>query len=450
MEKEYLIREKPLKAMTVFAVPMIIGNLFQQFYTMADSAVVGRFVGEGALAAVGASYALTTVFISIAIGGGVGASVITGSYFGAREYRKMKASIRTALISFFILSVFLGSVGLLFSRQILEALNTPESVMEQAVEYLNIYFLGLPFLFMYNILSSMFNALGRSRIPLGLLIFSSVFNVILDLYMVCSLHMGVAGAAWATLIAQGISAAFSFVIFLRGLKQYETGEERVPLFDRKEFSNMARVALPSILQQSTVSIGLMLVQSVVNGFGEEMLAGYSAAMRIENIATVPMSAMGNVMSAYVAQNIGAKQYDRVRTGYRTGIGMVAGFAAVICVILELFYRPLIFLFLGEEGTAAAMKTGMDCLRYMGWFYVLIGMKMTTDGVLRGAGDMTVFTVANLVNLSIRVIVAAVFAPVWGIVMVWAVVPAGWLVNFLISYTRYRTGKWREKAQKLGG
>lgn len=233
MEKEYLIREKPLKAMTVFAVPMIIGNLFQQFYTMADSAVVGRFVGEGALAAVGASYALTTVFISIAIGGGVGASVITGSYFGAREYRKMKASIRTALISFFILSVFLGSVGLLFSRQILEALNTPESVMEQAVEYLNIYFLGLPFLFMYNILSSMFNALGRSRIPLGLLIFSSVFNVILDLYMVCSLHMGVAGAAWATLIAQGISAAFSFVIFLRGLKQYETGEERVPLFDRK-------------------------------------------------------------------------------------------------------------------------------------------------------------------------------------------------------------------------
>ena len=219
MGKEYLIQEKPLKALLVFAFPMIIGNLFQQFYTMVDSVVVGRFVGEQALAAVGASYSLTTVFISVAIGGGVGASVVTSQYFGAREYRKMKASVRTALSVFLVLSLVLGGFGLLFSRQIMIWLNTPVDALQEAAQYLRIYFLGLPFLFMYNILSSMFNALGKSRIPLYLLIFSSVFNMILDVVLVRNARMGVAGVAWATLIAQGISAACSFSIFLREMRQ---------------------------------------------------------------------------------------------------------------------------------------------------------------------------------------------------------------------------------------
>lgn len=202
MDKEYLIREKPMKALLIFAFPMIVGNLFQQFYTMVDSVVVGRFVGENALAAVGASYSLTNVFISIAIGGGVGASVLTSRFFGSREYQKMKMSVSTALLSFLAVSLTLGCVGLLSGREIMILLNTPDNILPQATEYLNIYFLGLPFLFMYNVLASMFNALGRSRIPLYLLIFSSVFNIVLDLILVCQFHMGVAGVAWATLIAQ--------------------------------------------------------------------------------------------------------------------------------------------------------------------------------------------------------------------------------------------------------
>ena len=275
MDKEYLIREKPLKALLLFAFPMIIGNLFQQFYTMVDSVVVGRFVSENALAAVGASYSLTNVFISIAIGGGVGASVLVSRYFGARDYRRMKTSVSTALISFLVVSLMLGGIGLLLGDQIMEVLNTPENIMEDAVTYLNIYFMGLPFLFMYNVLSAMFNALGKSRIPLYLLIFSSVFNVALDLIMVCSFHMGVAGVAWATLIAQGISAVMAFLIFIREMTGYQTGEE-IRRFDKREFGFMCRIALPSILQQSTVSIGMMLVQSVVNSFGAQMLAGPSA------------------------------------------------------------------------------------------------------------------------------------------------------------------------------
>lgn len=441
MDKEYLIQEKPLKALLFFAFPMIIGNLFQQFYTMADSVVVGRFVGENALAAVGASYSLTNVFISIAIGGGVGASVLTSRYFGARDYRRMKNSVSTALLSFLVVSLILGGTGLAFGREIMVLLNAPADILEDAVVYLNIYFLGLPFLFMYNVLSSMFNALGRSRIPLYLLIFSSVFNIVLDVIMVCSFHLGVAGVAWATLIAQGISAVLAFLIFLKEMKQF-SGKGEQAWFDGREFAGMCRIALPSILQQSTVSIGMMLVQSVVNGFGAQMLAGYSAGMRIESICIVPMAAMGNVMSSYTAQNLGAGREDRVVKGYRTGYGLVFGFGLLLCVILELFYRPLIVMFLGEEGTALAVDTGISYMRFIGFFFTIIGLKMITDGLLRGAGDMKMFTVANLVNLCLRVVVAVTMAPRFGIAFVWYAVPLGWLANYVISYLEYRTGKWR--------
>ena len=445
VEKEYLIRERPVKALLAFALPMMLGNLFQQLYTMADSVIVGRFVGESALAAVGASYSLTNVFISIAIGGGVGASVIVSQSFGRRDYFKMKSAVSTALFSFLALSLLLGAFGLVFSGRIMELLRTPFDIMEPSVLYLNIYFLGLPFLFMYNVLSAMFNALGRSRIPLYLLIFSSLFNIGLDLFMVCSLKLGVAGVAWATLIAQGISAVLSFLLFLRELKGYPS--EKASLFHFSELKSMAGIALPSILQQSTVSIGMMLVQSVVNSFGTEMLAGYSAAMRVESLCIVPMAAMGNAISSFTAQNIGAGRQDRVRKGYHVSYGIVACFAAALCLLLELFAHPVISLFLDEEGTRLAFQTGIRCIRFMGCFYILIGLKMITDGVLRGSGDMTMFTIANLANLSLRVLLAITLAPRFGIQMVWFAVPIGWTVNYLLSFLQYRTGKWEKAGAK---
>lgn len=445
MDKEYLINKRPAKALLVFAFPMIIGNLFQQFYTMADSVVVGQFVGENALAAVGASYSLTNVFISIAIGGGIGSSVVTSRFFGSRDYSKMKLSVFTALLSFLALSILLCAFGLWQGRAIMELLNTPANVIESATEYLNIYFMGLPFLFMYNVLSAMFNALGRSRIPLYLLIFSSLFNIGLDIYMVYSLGLGVAGVAWATLIAQGISAIAAFLLFLKEISVYQ--EKSPGLFDMNELKAMTKIALPSILQQSTVSIGLMLVQSVVNSFGSEMLAGFSAAMRVESLFIVPMSAMGNAISPYTAQNIGAQKFDRVQKGYRSAYVIVAAFAVILCIISELFYQPIIQMFLGENGSDLAMYTGTGYIKFMGWFYILIGLKMSTDGVLRGSGDMKMFTIANLVNLSIRVCFAVIMAPRFGIAMVWFAVPMGWAANYIISFLEYRTGKWKKLNQK---
>ncbi|WP_367924866.1 MATE family efflux transporter [uncultured Ruthenibacterium sp.] len=443
MDKEYLIRERPIKALLAFAFPMIVGNLFQQFYTMADSMIVGRFVGEDALAAVGASYSLTTVFISIAIGGGVGASVLTSQHFGARSYQRMRISIDTALVSFLALSLLLAGIGLGFGSQILHLLNTPENIMADAQVYLRIYFLGLPFLFMYNVLSSIFNSLGKSKIPLYLLIFSSVLNIFLDYVLVRFAHLAVAGVAWATLIAQGFSALLSFFILMWQLREYRKSEELV-CFEWAELGRMARVALPSILQQSTVSIGMMLVQSVVNGFGSQVLAGYTAASRLESFCIVPMAAMGNAISSYTAQNIGAGRVDRVKSGYRAGYGIVAGFAVLLCLIFEPVPQWFISLFLGEDGTADALRTGTQYLQFICWFYLLIGLKMLTDGLLRGARDMVMFTVANMANLFLRVFVAVVFAPRYGVAMVWIAVPLGWLVNYLISFAQYRTGKWMKK------
>ena len=449
MQQDYLIRKNPMQALLVFALPMILGNLFQQTYTMADSAIVGRFVNEQALGAVGASLSLTNIFICVAIGGGIGASVLVSQYFGAGNYQKMKSAVTTALLSFLALSILLGGAGLLLSERIMIALNTPADVLSMAVDYLNIYFLGLPFLFMYNVLSSMFNALGRSKIPLAFLIFSSVFNVALDWWLVTGVKLGVTGVAWATLIAQGISAVLSFFVLTGLLRRMPSGRAR--LFEARELLPMTKIALPSILQQSTVSIGMMLVQSVVNSFGSEALAGFSAAMRIDSICIVPLAGLGNAMSSYTAQNIGAGKPERVTAGYRAANWLVAICSVLLCAALELFYRPIIELFLGADGTPVAIATGEGYLSFIGWFFCWIGFKMVVDGLLRGAGDMKLFTVANLVNLSIRVAVAMIFAPRFGIAMVWYAVPIGWFANWVISYLEYRTGKWKRLAQtRLAG
>lgn len=442
MKGQDMLKDRPGRALISFALPMILGNLFQQFYNMADSIIVGKFVGEDALAAVGASYALTTVFIMIAIGGGIGASVITSQYLGAGQYTRMKTSVYTALISFAAVSVLLGISGFFGNPVILRALHTPDNIFSDAALYLRIYFCGLPFLFMYNILSSVFNALGNSKIPLYLLIFSSLLNIGLDLFMVRVLAWGVAGVAVATVIAQGISALISFCILRKTLGTYET-KTPPARYDWEMLTRMVKIAIPSIVQQSIVSVGMLLVQSVVNGFGSSVLAGYSAGMRVESICVVPMIATGNAVSTFTAQNLGAGNVPRVKQGYRASYGILACFALTICVVLRLFHNGIISAFL-EEDNGQAFATGNGYLTFIAFFFLFIGLKAVTDGVLRGAGDVFVFTLANLMNLGIRVFVAFRFAPVWGVEAVWYAVPMGWIVNYVVSFAWYLTGRWSRK------
>ena len=426
--------------MLIFLMPIVLGNLFQQLYTIVDSAVVGRFVGAAALAAIGASYALTTVFIMVANGGGIGASVIVSRYFGAKKYARMKTAAFTAIFTFLVVSVLLGGAGLLFSRRLMLFFHTPAESLETALVYLNIYFMGLPFLFMYNVFSCLFNAAGKSKIPLYFLIFSSVLNMLLDVVFVTRFGWGVAGVAWATLLAQGLSAVLSFIVYLRHIRELES--EPFALFDTRELKDMVHLAIPSIFQQSTVSIGMLFVQGVVNSFGADALAGYSATLRLEQIAVVPMNSIGTALSSYTAQNIGAQKLDRVRKGYRAALLLVCAFAVIDAAWMEIFHAPLVRLFMSDNNpSAVAFATGDAYIRYIGWFFGIIGIKMATDGLLRGAGDTLMFTLANLVNLGIRVSLSVIFAPRYGIHIIWMVVPLGWLANFAVSFSAYASGKW---------
>ncbi len=324
------------------------------------------------------------------------------------------------------------------------SLNTPDNVLAEAVLYLKIYFTGLPFLFMYNILSSIFNALGNSKTPLYLLIFSSLLNIVMDLVLVGGFGLGVAGAAAATVFAQGLSAVISICLLLRTLKSYDNQEGEKALFDVQMFGNMVKVAIPSMVQQSIVSIGMLLVQSVVNGFGSSVLAGYTAGMRIESICVVPMIASGNAVSTFTAQNLGAGQVERVKKGYLAAVKMVAAFAVIICLSLTFFHEYIIKSFLETGSEAAAFETGNSYLTFIAFFFVFLGLKAITDGVLRGAGDVVVFTLANLINLGIRVAAAFTLAPLIGVQGVWFAVPMGWASNYLISLVRYLSGKWSRK------
>ncbi|MCI5971981.1 MAG: MATE family efflux transporter [Anaerococcus sp.] len=430
----YLTNDSPSKAISKFALPMVVGSLFQQIYTLVDSAVVGKYVGEAALASIGASFALTTIFICIGVGGGAGASVLIARYFGSRDYKRMKTAIFTSIIGFLALAIALSAFGLIFSKNLMTLLQTPREILDMAVLYLNIYFYGLPFLFMYNIISALYQALGESKIPLYFLIFSSVLNVILDVYFVRDLGLGLAGAAYATLLAQGISAVFSFFVFLRRIEKIET--EKTRIFDKTELGLISRLAIPSIVQQSTVTIGQLLVQSVVNSFGVEILAGFSAAIRVESLIIVPITSLGNAISSYTSQNVGAEKLNRLAKGLRASLMMVGIYSFLVLLVLKIKSADIIAFFMNENSSDLAIETGQAYLAFIGFFFVLVGSKHCVDGVLRGLGDVRVFTLANIINLFIRVSLSMTLAHKLGVAMVWYAVPLGWMTNLIISSFYY--------------
>ena len=441
--KESMTSGRPARSLLLFALPIVLGNIFQQFYNIIDSMVVGNFVGEQALAAVGASYAVTQLFIAIATGAGIGCSVIISQLYGAGQMERMKSAVSTALLATGALSLGLTGVGFLSSSGLLELMRTPGDIYGQAQTYLNIYFLGAVFLFLYNILTSVFNALGESRIPLIFLLVSSLVNIVLDLWFVAGLGWGVAGAAWATLIAQGVSCLLSFWVLRRRLAAIPA-KAPYPRFSGDLLSKMCRVAVPSTVQQSVVSVGMFLVQAVVNGFGSSVIAGYTAAIKIDSICILPMVSMGNAVSTFTAQNIGAGQMERVRAGLRISMGVIAAISLPVTLALYLFGDRLVGLFLDAQSGGAAIAAGVEYLRVVSVFYIAMGAMKVAASVLRGAGDIFYFMLATMANLGVRVALAYALSPVLGASAVWWAIPAGWAVGFAIAFLRYRTGRWRER------
>ena len=433
----------PSKILFCFAMPMVLGNIFQQFYIIIDSVIVGNFVSDKALAAVGASYPITFVFISIATGASIGCSVVISQMFGAKYIGKMKTAIHTSLISIAVFSFILMLIGLLSSRTVLSLLKTPIDIFENANIYMQIYFMGVVFLFIYNVTTAAFNALGDSKTPLCFLIFSSILNVVLDLLFVIKFKMGVSGVAYATLIAQGVSAISSLAYLLKKVRIIKTDEE-YRLFDLIILRNMCRIAIPSIIQQSIVSIGNLFVQALVNGYGWATIAGYAAATRIDSITIMPMVNLSSAVSTFTAQNVGARKNERVKSGYKSALVMIGVFCACAALILFVFGSKLIGMFVDSSANQMVINTGVEYLRVVSIFYFLMGLMVITNGVLRGSGDVKVFMFSSLTNLSTRIIFAYTLACLIGQRAIWWAIPLGWTFASAISIIRYRSGKWKGK------
>lgn len=443
-----LTEGKPLKLLFFFSLPMLMGNLFQQLYNMVDSMVVGNFVSADALAAVGASFPVVFLAVALASGLSMGCNVVISQLFGSGRIREMKTTISTALIGQFFLSLFIMIIGELIAPLVLRLLKTPETIMADSLVYLQIYLGGAVFLFMYNTLNGIFNALGDSRTPLFFLIISTLTNIVLDLVFVISFQMGVAGVAWATLIAQGICAVLSLITIIHRLSklQDEPGYEnsgRRPLFHFSAVKRISRIGVPSMIQQSIVSISMLMMQGLVNSYGSVYIAGYTAATKIDSLAMLPNMNFSNAMSSYTAQNIGAGKLDRVKDGYKASLLMVIIFSLAITLIIFLFGSNLLNLFMDSTANVKAINDGVSYMRIVSSFYILMGIMFTSNGLLRGAGDMKTFMASSLFNLATRVIIAYTLASRLGSVAIAWSIPIGWLVGSLISMLRFKSGKWKQ-------
>lgn len=432
---------KPSSVLWRFCLPLFGSIIFQQLYNIADSWVAGKFIGQNALAAVGNSYEITLIFIAFAFGCNIGCSVIVSQLFGARNYCQMKTAVYTAMLSSGVLCAVLMAVGILGCNGLLTLINTPQEVFADSALYLDIYVWGLPFVFFYNIATGIFSALGDSKTPFLFLAVSSLSNIAMDILFVTAFHMGVAGVAWATFLCQGVSCVLVVAVVMARLKKIPT-QGRVPLFSWALLKRFALIAIPSTLQQSFVSIGNILIQSVINGFGTDIMAGYSASVKLNNLVITSFTTLGNGISNYAAQNIGAGKLGRVREGFRAGLRLVW----LLCVPLVLLYctcGQTLMRFFMEDASQAALHSGMTFLRILSPFYFVISMKLVADGVLRGAGKMKAFMVATFADLILRVVFAFVLSgTALGSTGIWCAWPIGWIVGTVLSLLLYSKGPWQ--------
>ena len=433
---------KPETVLWKFCLPLFGSILFQQLYNIADSWVAGKFIGQNALAAVGNSYEITLIFIAFAFGCNIGCSVVVSQLFGAKEYTGVKTAVYTAMLSSAGVCACLMLMGLSCCDRLLALIHTPETVFADSKLYLDIYLWGLPFVFFYNVSTGIFSALGDSKTPFAFLAVSSLSNIGMDILFVNVFGMGVAGVAWATFLCQSISCVLAVTVVLRRLGKIPS-DGKVSVFSVRIFKRLAVIAIPSILQQSFISVGNIVIQGVINGFGTEVMAGYSAAVKPNNLVITSFTTLANGISNFAAQNIGGGKLERVKAGFIAGLKMVW----TLCVPMVLLYffcgKPLMALFLNNP-TTLALGSGIAFLRILSPFYFVISSKLVADGILRGTGRMRHFMIGTFTDLILRVLLASLLSgTVLGYIGIWCAWPIGWTVATILSITFYRAGVWNK-------
>lgn len=430
------------KLILEFAAPMLFGTIFQQLFSVVDSIVVGNFIGKEALAAVGASFPVIFVMVSMIIGLVMGTTVVISQYFGAGDLVKVKRAIDTMYIYSTLAGVISTIVGLIVAEPLLRLLDLPEEIIPQAVQYLKIYLSGMLIFFGYNGTSAVLRGLGDSKTPLYFLIIATVANIIFVLLFVAVFQWGIAGAAYATLLANGIAFGLAIYWLNRTHKLIRIGFRGLH-FDREIFMQSIRIGLPTGIQQTLVAIGALALLGIVNQYGTDVIAGYSVASRLDSMALIPAMAFSSALSTFVGQNIGANKTERIRTGLNAAMKMSILVAVLITLIIVFFGHILMSLFSND---LAVIEVGDQYLTIVSAFYILFTGMFIYNGLLRGAGDTMLPMFFSLLSLwLIRIPLAWILSEKFGSVGIWWSIPAGWFIGLALSYFYYKTGRWRDKA-----
>jgi len=434
----------PARILIAFSLPMLFGNLFQQLYNVVDTIVVGNFVGAGALAAVGASTSIVFLLLSVAVGLSMGCSVLVSQYYGAGNLAMMRRAVYVSLVFIMLVGLVLSAAGALFSGALIGLIRTPDAIAGDARTYLLIYAIGGIFLFAYNALSAMCRAIGDSKTPLYFLIITSLLNIGGDLLFVLRFGMGVAGVAWATTISQAVSAVACAWYIYRRVPALRLHKEDC-VFEGSMLKDLILYAIPSTIQQCIVSFSLVAVQGLVNTFGTDTIAGYTASCKIDQFATQPLLSLNMALTSYTAQNMGAKKTSRVHKGFWAGLAIMTAVALTISLLIFLFGENLLGLFIDRAESPAVVAAGMTYISVVSMAYCLFGWMFALAAVLRGAGDMTFFLLATVANFTCRLITAYWLAPSIGFRAVAWSIPIGWTVGIIVSAIRFRQGGWKLKA-----
>ncbi|MDE6952319.1 MAG: MATE family efflux transporter [Erysipelotrichales bacterium] len=436
---DYLIKGSITKSLLLFSIPMILGNLLQQLYNIADTFIVGQYIGPNALAAVGSSFTLMTFLTSIILGLCMGSGILFSMLYGAHKEDQMKTSFFVSFVGIGILTIVLEMICFIFIHPILSFLNIPPDIYKDTYDYTMIIFIGLFFTFLYNYFSSILRALGDSKTPLLFLAIATIINIILDIYFIVSLNMGVSGAAFATIIAQGISA-FGLMIYVFITQKQILPTRKHCYYDKEIFKKIKDYSLLTCVQQSVMNFGILMIQGLVNSFGVITMSAFAAAVKIDSFAYMPVQDFGNAFSTFIAQNKGAHQEERIQQGLKSAIIISSLFCLFISFIVFTFAKQLMLIFIKPQEVAIIMQ-GIEYLRIEGICYMGIGCLFLLYGYYRGVGKPGISVVLTIISLGTRVVLAYVLAPIFGTYAIWWAIPIGW---FLADITGIIYGIRKEK------
>lgn len=434
MENRDLTIGDPGKVIRSYSLPLFGSMFFQQLYTLADSFVAGRFIGENALASIGNGYEITLLFIAFATGCSTGCSVNAARHFGAKNYKKVRTAISTALLSTAVMCAVLMTFGFFCTPFLLHLIHTPKALLADSLTYLRIYTGGLGFMFLYNVSTGIFSALGDSKTPFCFLAVSSTANIFLDILFVAQFNMGVAGVGFATFLCQGAACVPAALVVLKKFKKLPT--EKAPIITKEALFDFFFVAIPATLQQGVIVTGNMIIQSVVNLYGAAVTAGYSVAVKLINLTTGCFGTIGNGFTNYTSQNLGAEKPERVKAGFWASTRIVWCIALVSCLLCEFFPTTLVNLFLGDP-TDVVLQTAVDFLRIAAPFYFAPAIKIICDGFFCGAKQMWMVVFSLGLDLGLRAGIAAACSAIFKTEFsVWFAWPVGWVIAAVVTLAIY--------------